>query len=317
VTVAAILAAVLLYYSLRGVEWRELARIVGDAAALPLVVAAVIQSVTLFLRSYRWRILLKAEGPVGVAPAFWATAAGSFGNNFLPARAGELVRTLMISSRTGLGNAYVLATALAERFADALVLVCISSIALLIVPAQPGWLADAARPFAFAGLLGVIAIAILPLMGPLGRSVIERMPLPRAWRGRLAGWLDHGLRGLRAFHDVPRLSGFVSLTIVIWCVDAVGVMTTAAALGLELPVLGSFLLMTGMGLGAALPSTPGYVGIYQFVAVTVLAPFGFSRAEAIAYSLVGQALSFAVIGVWGALGLSLHRRTATVSPRQP
>jgi hypothetical protein len=42
------------------------------------------------------------------------------------------------------------------------------------------------------------------------------------------------------------------------------------------------------GLGSALPSTPGYVGIYQFAAVSALTPFGFSRADAIAYVLVAQ-----------------------------
>ena len=63
-----------------------------------------------------------------------------------------------------------------------------------------------------------------------------------------------------------------------------------------------------IGLGSALPSTPGYVGIYQFVAVSVLTPFGFSRADAIAYILVAQALSYAVIGVWGSLGIVRYRR---------
>ena len=51
----------------------------------------------------------------------------------------------------------------------------------------------------------------------------------------------------------------------------------------------AMLLLTGMGLGSALPSTPGYVGIYQFVAVTVLTPFGISRDAALAYILVAQA----------------------------
>src|SRR5258708_21774040 len=109
---------------------------------------------TLFLRACRWRILLNAEGSIGVSTAFWATAAGFFGNNFLPARAGELVRTFMISSRSPLESAYVLATALSERVADAIVLVVISALVLLLVPAQPGWLAGAARPFAILGLLG-------------------------------------------------------------------------------------------------------------------------------------------------------------------
>ena len=67
--------------------------------------------------------------------------------------------------------------------------------------------------------------------------------------------------------------------------------------------------MTGMGLGSALPSTPGYVGIYQFVAVTVLTPFGFSRTDAIAYILVAQALGYVVIGIWGSIGLLKYRRS--------
>ena len=51
----------------------------------------------------------------------------------------------------------------------------------------------------------------------------------------------------------------------------------AAALGFDMPLRVAFLLIAALGLGSALPSTPGYVGIYQFVAVTVLTPFGFSR----------------------------------------
>ena len=57
----------------------------------------------------------------------------------------------------------------------------------------------------------------------------------------------------------------------------------------------AFLLLTGIGLGSSLPSTPGYLGVYQFVAMTVLTPFGFSRDAALAYILVAQALGYAVI----------------------
>src|SRR5258708_25269997 len=114
---------------------------------------------------------------------------------------------------------------------------------------------------------------------------------------------------MRAFHDARRLSGFLGVTALIWCLDAVGTVIVGAALGLRFPISLAFLLIAGLGLGSALPSTPGYVGIYQFVAVTVLTPFGFSRNGAIAYILVAQALSYVVIGFWGALGLLRYRRT--------
>jgi uncharacterized protein (TIRG00374 family) len=314
VGVSVLLAAVLLFYSLRGIEWGQVARIIRGAAPGSLALAAGISTATLFLRACRWRILLNAEGAVDVPTAFWATAAGYFGNNFLPARAGEVVRTLMISSRSALETPYVLATALSERVADAVALVVISTVALFVLPAQSGWLAGAARPFAILGSLGALAIAVLPLLGPVGRTVIERLPMPPALRPRLVAVMEHALRGMRAFHDARRLSGFVGLTALIWSMDALATVIGGGALGFRIPFPVAFLLIAGLGLGSALPSTPGAVGIYQFVAIAVLTPFGFSRTDAIAYILVAQALGFVVIGFWGSLGLLRYRRSGGAVP---
>jgi uncharacterized protein (TIRG00374 family) len=312
--VAFALAGVLLYYSLRGIEWRQAGRLIAGASLARLSVVAAVMTGALFLRSFRWRILLSAEGYVSVGGAFWATSAGYFGNNFLPARAGELVRTLMISSRWGLNYAYVLATALSERVADAIALVVISALVLLTLPAQPGWLATAAKPFAILGLSGALMIAILPRMESLCRRLLGRLPIPAPLRDKLIALMEHGLRGIRAFHDGKRLLAFLGLTIVIWCMDAVGVVVSASALGLAIPVPLAFLLIAGLGLGSALPSTPGYVGIYQFVAVSVLTPFGFTRTDAIAYILVSQAIQYAVFGLFGALGFLNHRKIRTLNP---
>ena len=192
--------------------------------------------------------------------------------------------------------------------ADAVALVVISAVVLLMLPAQSGWLAGAARPFAIVGLFGALAIAVLPLLGSVGRTAIERLPLPQALRPRLISAMEHSLRGMRAFHDAGRLSGFLGLTVLIWSLDMVATVIAGAALGFRIPISVAFLLIAGLGLGSALPSTPGYVGIYQFVAVTVLTPFGFSRTDAIAYILVAQALLYVVVGVWGSLGLLRYRR---------
>jgi uncharacterized membrane protein YbhN (UPF0104 family) len=70
----------------------------------------------------------------------------------------------------------------------------------------------------------------------------------------------------------------------------------------------ALLLIVGLGLGSALPSTPGYIGIFQFVAVTVLIPFHYTRAAAIAFILVAQAGGLVVTGVLGSIGLLQYRK---------
>jgi glycosyltransferase 2 family protein len=306
--VAVCLAVVLLYLSLRGIEWRRVGQILASARIPYLVLCCVLSLSALFLRSFRWRVLLSSEGQVSVPAAFWATAAGYFGNNFLPARAGEVVRTVMISTRSNLSKAFVLTTALCERLADAIALVTISAVVLLTIPFRPGWLADAAKPFAVAGALGVVALAVLPYLESVSKVLLKAVPLPGSLHDRLQHLIEHSLRGIRSFHHAGRLSAFLGLTAVIWCSDAVTTIVGARALGLSISLPVAFLLIAGLGLGSALPSTPGYVGIYQFVAVNVLTPFGISRTDAIAYILFFQALNYVVIGLWGSVALWRHRR---------
>jgi uncharacterized protein (TIRG00374 family) len=306
--IALVLAAVLLYYSLRGIDWRQVWTTLASTQLGYIGLSVLISPASLTLRAVRWRVLLCAAGPVRVATAFWATCAGYFGNNFLPARAGELVRTMMIDSETGLGRTYVLTTALSERIVDAVALVLISSLVLLTLPERPGWYAAAARPFAIIGICGVACIAILPKLEHFWQRLLDRAPVPDRFRGRLKHVLEQVLYGLRAFHDTRRLLTFLGMTAVIWFLDAVTVIIGAHALDLHLNLAMAYLLLTGLGLGSALPSTPGYVGVYQFVAVTVLTPFGFSRAAVIAYTLILQAMQYVTTAIWGMFALLRFRK---------
>lgn len=301
------LAAALLYYSLRGIEWRRVWSIIASARWQFLAVGAVFLCLSSFLRSVRWRILLNAEADLSVWTVFRATMAGYLGNNFLPARAGELIRTLLISRRSGLSKTYVLTTALSERMSDVIALVLWSSIALLSVESKPAWMADLSRSLAVVAALGALTVTILPHTGHLLTKLLARLPLPAALRPRLLGLSEQVLLGMRAFHDWGRFGGFVFLTAIVWACDACSTMIGARALGIAIDFRVAMLLLTGLGLGSALPSTPGYVGIYQFVAVSVLVPFGIGKDAALAYILVAQAVSYVVVALLGLPSFSLMR----------
>lgn len=301
------LAAVLLYFSLRGIDWQGVWKLFQQARPAWLAAACAVSTLSLFLRALRWKILLRAERPVAIPDAFWATCAGYFGNNFLPARAGELIRTYMIHSSSGLSTAYVLTTALSERVSDAIVLVAIAAIALLTLPEQPGWLAHASKPFAILGACGILGFALAPRFAFAGDWLIDRLT-PHALREKLHAILSHIVLGIRAFHDGRRLAAFSAMTALIWSNDALFVTLAARAIDLSIAVPVAYLLLAGLGLASALPSTPGYVGIYQFVAVSVLVPFGMSRTDAVGFILLAQALQYLVVGGWGAAGFWKFRR---------
>jgi uncharacterized protein (TIRG00374 family) len=302
------LAAALLYYSLRGVEWSGIWNIIAAARWGYIVGGAAIAGFNLFLRSLRWRVLLNAEARLDVGLVFRANMAGYLGNNFLPARAGEVVRSLIVSAHSSLSKTYALTTAIGERLMDVIALVLWSSIVLLGVHPKPEWMDRLSRSMAVVAAVGALTVAILPHTGDVVRNLLQRIPLPAALRARLLPLAEQILLGLRAFHHWGRFGEFALFTVVIWTLDALGVMVGGHAFGMNISFAVAMLLLTGLGLGSALPSTPGYVGIYQFVAVTVLTPFGITHDGALAFIIVSQAVNYLVTLILGLPGLPLLRK---------
>jgi len=311
------IAGSLLYVSLRGIAWSDVGQVLARAQIGFVAAAFAIATVSLFLRGYRWRALIGHESRLPVSSTFFAAAAGYLGNNVMPARAGEVLRTVMISSRSGLSKAYILTTAVTERVSDGIALVAISAGALLALPYTPGWLAHATRPMCLFAAAGVLATIFAPRLQSLTQWMAARIPFLAARSKPLLEAVSNIVRATRRLHDLNLLGRFLGLTAAIWLLDSFVAVFCARAIGLHMSVPLALLLNAALGLSSAVPSTPGCVGIFQFVAVSVMTPFGFSQNNAIAYILLAQASSYALVFVWGGLGLILHRRRPSLAEFSP
>lgn len=297
------LSAVLLFLAFRGVDWHSVGQIVAHARWNLLLLSLAFSPLLPFLRALRWRVLLNAQGQVGMGTAFWANSAGYLGNSFLPGRAGELIRTLMISKRSTLTASYVLTTALAERASDLLFLITASSLALASLPGKPEWLTRASHTMTVVGVLALIALALIPKTERLINWVLLKTPLNDGIRQKLLNIAGQVRLGVESLHNPARLMKFLSLTVLIWTGDVLSSMLIAYILHLSLTFAQALLLVTALGLSSAIPSAPGYVGVFQFVAVTVLVPFGFTRSDALSYILMLQAINYVVTSALGLLAL--------------
>ncbi len=307
---AVALAAILLVFAFRGVDLQAIWNAFWTVRAGPLVFAALLFSAASFARSLRWRTLLSARQRLGVLPVFWATMAGYLGNNFLPLRSGEILRTVLIGRLARLSNAFVLATALMERVTDMLIL-------LVCLPFALSRLADTPSGFLhklyIIGIAMVAGLALLPMMARMRErleTITRYFPLPPKIRTLVRDSAANFSGGLTSVWNARRAALAVGFSLAAWLLDCTAAGRIAAAMGLSLPVTKAFALLAMLGLSSALPSTPGYIGIYQFVAVLVLCPFGFSRNQALVYILVFQGVSYLQIAVWGLPGILLSRHAA-------
>ncbi len=298
-----VIAILLLYFSLRDLDWVVFWNTLRSGQYWIAGIVLPIVTINYFLRACRWKLLIDINRKIPVLPVFWANMAGYMGNAFLPARAGELIRSGFLGEKSGLGMSFVLATALVERLLDVITLVLVGSMALLFNSNMQPAIIRTAGWMAVLGLSGLIIIFLLPSQENRVLGIINHLPFADPVKHFIAYQISRFTLGTRALHNGRRLAGFAVFTATIWTIDAFANTLGVGIISQTLRMDQAFILLAALGLSSAIPSTPGYIGVYQFVAILVLVPFGFSRSEALAYILISQVLGTIVISLWGLVGL--------------
>jgi hypothetical protein len=109
-----------------------------------------------------------------------------------------------------------------------------------------------------------------------------------------------------------------SLSLLVWVFEGAVFATVAFAFdGGATPLAPWFSLATAT-LATLLPSSPGYLGTFDYFAVLGMTSYGYSRESALAFALVVHALLWLPLTVLGIAyllirGDSIWRRSAAVS----
>jgi glycosyltransferase 2 family protein len=298
-----ILAVVLVTLAFRGVDWDELLNTAAGARINYLLVYCLVVCLATSLRGLRWWVLLRADGPISVGTVMLASMAGQFTNCFIPGRGGDLYRVLYLGKCANASKSFALATTLTERVMDVVALAAFGVVAMMWLENIPEWVVTGTRVVAVLGAIGVVVLLAIPLMEVPIHTVVGRLPLPSTLRERLKRMIPRFVQGLKALRQPIRALSFISLTIVTLLIDALATSLWAVALHLTLPFKHAILLNTVLNLSQAVPMTPGGLGVYQFLAVTVLMPFGFSRAQALGYIISSQMVVYVVMAILGCIAL--------------
>lgn len=286
------LSAVFLYLALRGLDWRALGQTLLGVRMGSLTLCVAMIALGVVLRGLRWS-LIAGRAAQAIVPFVRATNLGILGNQVLPARLGEVVRIVALKRILKSGLSESVGSSLIDRLFDAVYLflsawLVSTLMAKALLP--QGWL---------LGLGGALAVLCAGL-------VVVRTRRFHAW---VASWSERYLHRwslrpdafVQAFNGmVERLTRWRSATVVIavaalvWLADYLAVLAALWSIGLDLPPVAPLLLWVMLAAGSALPSAPGFVGIYQLAAVLALAAYGVPAHQAIAVSLVLQGVALLV-----------------------
>ena len=305
------LSIALLVYALHDVNFR----IVGDTlrhSNIALFILSAITATLIYpLRARRWRVILDPVAPNLPFGELWrATAVGMMIGNIVPARAGELARAYALSTEEPkVGFAAAFASIAVDRVFDAVVILFLLFLAMLD-PAFPSGTRIANQPVANWAGTGIIAVLVLLaalyalVLFParvltLYELVVRRLAPKLEARGRDA--LLAFASGLSVLRAPKRFASVLMWTVLHWLCNALAFWIGFRAVGIATPFTSALFVQGIIAIGVAIPSAPGFFGVFEAIAKESLAVYGVGPDLAVAWAIGFHILSFIPITVIGAV----------------
>ncbi len=292
---------VFLYLALHGQDFGALWKAMREASYAWLIPAILCYFLGVVIRTYRWHILLRSTREIPLRRLWPVIVIGYMANNILPFRAGELVRTYVLSEREKVSRSATLATIVVERVFDGLTMLAFILFAALFIDIN-------------TRVRQLIIVAALLFLG--GLFVFFFIAFSSAWRVRLLrpifARLPHaitvraealiiefvaGLGSLRRAGD----SGLVALSsVAAWAAEATMYVLVARGFGITLNPAGAMLTTGVANLFTLVPSSPGYIGPFEAGTLLVVQQILALPVETTgAFALVLHAALYFPITVWG------------------
>jgi uncharacterized protein (TIRG00374 family) len=297
------LSALFLWLAFRNADPHEVWSALETARLAPVALAVVAMAGVYAMQAVRWKAIARTSN-VSTLIFGEMVVSGVAVNNVLPGRVGDLLRARWLQVAARIPGGRALATVFVDRAFDVFALVFALVVTLPFVTSAE-WL----RRIALGGL-ALLGLVVL-LLAAARLYTRNRSRDRRKERGLIRRLVRDTLDGLSAPLGRERALGLALLSIVAWTTWAMSAWFVARAVGIELSVLEAMLVASVINLGVAIPSSPGFIGTYQWLAVSALALFGIGTNDALAFGVLMQAVWYVPTTLVGG-ALLVRRMVAAV-----
>lgn len=303
------LSAGFLYLALRGLGIRDIWEPLKSARYWWLLPGVGVYFIGVWVRSWRWHYLLRPVKSVSTPKIFPIVAIGYMGNNIYPARAGEILRAVVLKRKEDISISASLATIVVERVFDGVVMlgfVFLNLPELATLTGTSGFIGNiqTLALWGSAAFIGVLAVFLAAAMFPVqAEKVIKKLIqilLPEKFRVKVTDIVLRFLNGLESLRS-PKEAIMVLLTsIVIWLLETGKYWLVMHAFDFQVSFFALMLMNGIVNLATTIPSAPGYVGTFDAPGIAVLTAYGVDQGVAAGYTLVLHAALWLPITLLGA-----------------
>jgi len=308
-----LISMIFIWLSVRGLKLNEFWSAVKQANYLWLIPGIAVYFVGVWVRAWRWHYLLKPIKEIPTKTMFPITTIGYMGNNIYPARAGEVLRAVILKRREGVSISASLATIIVERIFDGVVMlafVFVNLSELTKLTGSSGFVGNI-QQVAVIGtgvFLGALVVFLLAAMFPqltmkIGLWMIYHLT-PQRLHPRLINLANKFLDGLASLRSPLNVLMVFFTSVIIWLLETGKYWFVMHAFNFSVSFFALMLMNGIVNLATTIPSAPGYIGTFDAPGIAVLTAYGVDQATAAGYTLTLHVALWLPITLLGAYYLA-------------
>ena len=292
-----VLSVIFLYFAFRGIDFKGVIGRILRVEVGWLVVGTCFFLLSYVIKGWRWQIILNPIKRIKLFDAVGGMVVNLWGNNLFPLRFGEIIRVISLNHRSGIPNGAIVTSIILERLLDSLGLVFYLFIAFILGGNKlPDILRKGGLFLLITGIGGLIIIFVL-------QKHHHKISLPKPFENLM----KNAMSGLKIVTNIKEFFCISFITLLGWFTEILSYNFYALAFSLKWNWIFGIVILCVVNIWALLPSSPGYIGVFEHAMVVGFALNNLPKEMAVSYGIIVHFLryitmvigGFIVFAIWG------------------
>ncbi len=296
-----IITSICIYFAFRDESYISLLSQIKNIKSSFLILSILLLIFSCYIRSLRWKYILSYNSSTSIHPLFGSVMVGYFGNNVLPFRLGEVLRSYSAAFYYDISFTAVFGSVVLERVMD---LGFVIIMFFLILPWVP------IKVYSLTFIIAFLAIIIFSFFLLIGlfkyfkflTKIKDFSIFKNKISKKLINILEIFLNSIISIKNSEYNSQIILFSIILWVFYYLATYFVLLSFSINLDFVSIWVLIIVSSIAIGIPAMPGAIGTYEAgVKFAMVSLIGITSEKALAFALVSHATSFVPFTLLGAI----------------
>ena len=324
-----ILSIIAFYFSFRNIPFEEILIYMGTINYWWALLSVIMLFMGFLFRALRWRLILKNTDNIDFVTAYHGTMIAFAINSIFPGRAGEISRPLLIYKQNKISISTGFASVVIDRFFDLVMLLLFFVFIMSFVHIDNAYkltvgtftlnkevLDSICSKFLVFCLVLSVGMFIINMdkTQKILVKIFEKIPklfspnFEQKIFNKICSPLIKVIRNLNSIFSIFKnfriVTNCFGLSLIVWILEALSFYIMALGCpGIDITFFEMTAVLTIVCFCVALPSVPGFWGVWEAGCIFALSLFGCTGKDAAGFTLVNHAMQIFPVMIAGIISI--------------